>query len=124
MSTFQVFKITKSNYKFNITENKIKRPNILISLKENKNNERLIKHSKNNLKRCTKCILPETMPFIKFDEKGVCNYCLNYKSKFKKQNKEDLNLIVDKYRSKDSSECIIPFSGGRDSTLRYICSKY
>ena len=32
-----------------------------------------------NLKRCTKCILPETYPFIHFDNQGVCNYCKNYK---------------------------------------------
>ena len=31
------------------------------------------------LKRCTKCVLPETMPFIKFDNEGVCNYCKTYK---------------------------------------------
>ena len=31
------------------------------------------------LRRCTKCILPETMPFIEFDDEGVCNYCREYK---------------------------------------------
>ena len=31
------------------------------------------------LKRCSKCLLPETMPFIEFDNQGVCNYCKNYK---------------------------------------------
>ena len=31
------------------------------------------------LKRCTKCLLPETMPFIQFDDKNVCNYCKTYK---------------------------------------------
>ncbi|MFW9932660.1 MAG: hypothetical protein ACFFDR_08390, partial [Candidatus Thorarchaeota archaeon] len=30
------------------------------------------------LQRCTKCILPETFPFIEFDEEGVCNYCKSY----------------------------------------------
>ena len=29
------------------------------------------------LKRCSKCVLPETMPFIEFDEEGVCNWCQN-----------------------------------------------
>ena len=29
------------------------------------------------LKRCNRCILPETMPFISFNEEGVCNYCEN-----------------------------------------------
>lgn len=33
-----------------------------------------------NLKRCTRCLPPETMPFIKFDVEEVCNYCHNYKS--------------------------------------------
>lgn len=28
----------------------------------------------NLLRRCTRCILPETMPFITFDEEGVCNF--------------------------------------------------
>ena len=30
-----------------------------------------------NLKRCKKCVLPETMPFINFDDEGICNYCQN-----------------------------------------------
>lgn len=30
------------------------------------------------LKRCTRCVLPETMPFIEFDADGVCNYCRNH----------------------------------------------
>ena len=30
-----------------------------------------------NLKICKKCILPETYPFIKFNNEGICNYCLN-----------------------------------------------
>jgi len=27
------------------------------------------------LKRCTKCLLPETFPFIRYSSSGVCNYC-------------------------------------------------
>src|SRR4051794_34213316 len=27
------------------------------------------------LRLCTRCVLPETFPGIKFDEQGVCNYC-------------------------------------------------
>ena len=30
------------------------------------------------MKRCTKCILPETFPGIEFDEEGECNYCRDY----------------------------------------------
>jgi len=69
------------------------------------------------LRRCTKCVLPETFPFINFDSKGVCNYCHNYRLKNQPKPKEDLLRLVEKYRSKDGSpDCIIPLSGGRDST--------
>ena len=27
------------------------------------------------IKRCTKCILPSTYPFLEFDENGICNQC-------------------------------------------------
>ena len=36
----------------------------------------LQRHSK--LKRCSKCILLETYPFITFDKNGVCNFCQEY----------------------------------------------
>ena len=41
--------------------------------------EKLLEYKEHDLKRCTKCVLPETMPYINFDSKGVCNYCNNYK---------------------------------------------
>ena len=69
------------------------------------------------LKRCSKCLLPETFPFIKYDEKGVCNYCKNYKLKNQPKPIEELIELVDQYRKRDGSpDCIIPYSGGRDST--------
>jgi asparagine synthetase B (glutamine-hydrolysing) len=69
------------------------------------------------LQRCKKCILPITFPFIKFDEKGVCNYCNNYVPKNQPKSIEELKKMVEPYRSKDGSlDCLVPFSGGRDST--------
>jgi glucosamine--fructose-6-phosphate aminotransferase (isomerizing) len=74
------------------------------------------------LERCTKCILPYTFPFIKFDEKGVCNYCNHYRPlKFK--GIEQFKELCDRYRSKDGSpDCLLPFSGGRDSSyaIHYV----
>ena len=68
------------------------------------------------LKRCTKCILPETFPFIEYDEKGECNYCKNYKVKNQARSLDELRALVEPYRSKDGSpDCLVPFSGGRDS---------
>lgn len=68
------------------------------------------------LKRCTKCILPETFPFIEYDEKGECNYCKNYKKKNQARPLDELKALVEPYRSKDGTpDCLVPFSGGRDS---------
>lgn len=68
-----------------------------------------------NLKRCTKCVLPETMPFIHFDDKGVCNYCNNYKARNVPKPKEEILKLVEPYRRDNEAECIVPLSGGRDS---------
>ena len=75
-----------------------------------------------NLRRCTKCVLPETMPFIQFDIKGVCNYCNNY-TKIEQLGEENLRKMLEPFRKKDGSpDCLVTFSGGRDSSygLHYI----
>ncbi|MFY9402189.1 MAG: hypothetical protein WAQ07_02115 [Candidatus Omnitrophota bacterium] len=56
------------------------------------------------------------MPFISFDSKGVCNYCNNYKLRNNPKPKEELLRLVEPYRRKNSPDCIVPFSGGRDSS--------
>lgn len=75
----------------------------------------LLKNEVINIKRCTKCILPKTMPFIYFDEKGVCNYCNNYELRNVPKPKQELYDIVEPYRRENMDDCIVPFSGGRDS---------
>jgi glutamine---fructose-6-phosphate transaminase (isomerizing) len=74
-------------------------------------------NSIHQLRRCTKCVLPETFPFIEFDDHGVCNYCRNSKSKSKIRSFDELKSLIKPYRSKTGkTDCIVPFSGGRDST--------
>lgn len=76
-----------------------------------------------SMKRCTKCILPETMPYISFDASGVCNYCRAYKSK-ELRGKDALIAEIGKFKptEKDGPDCIVSFSGGRDSSygLHYV----
>jgi len=68
------------------------------------------------LRRCTKCVLPETYPFISFDEEGVCNYCRKYRRQ-EFLGREALESFLASYRSRDGSpDCIVGFSGGRDSS--------
>lgn len=78
--------------------------------------EKLLVYPKPTLRRCSKCILPETMPFISFDENGVCNYCLNYRTRNQPRPKEELFKLIEPFRRKSGDEVIVPFSGGRDSS--------
>ena len=87
-------------------------------LREYKSNKEKIAH----LKRCTQCLLPETFPFIEFNTHGVCNKCLEYE-KQKIKGAQALEEIVEKYRRNNGEpDCIVAFSGGRDSSysLHYI----
>lgn len=77
----------------------------------------MLEENNPNLKRCTKCILPSTMPFISFDEKGVCNYCNNYVLRNKPKPLQQLIELVEPYKRSDHVDCIVPFSGGRDSCM-------
>jgi hypothetical protein len=74
------------------------------------------------LKRCTKCLLPETFPYIDFDEKGVCNYCNNYHIINYQGNKALIQIAESNRRKDGKPECLVPFSGGRDSSyaLHYV----
>tara|TARA_Y100000589_G_scaffold328828_1_gene373808 strand:- start:262 stop:2202 length:1941 start_codon:yes stop_codon:yes gene_type:complete len=77
----------------------------------------LIDHTSNSedLKRCSKCILPSTYPYMDFDSNGVCRYCRNFKS-FKVKGHQKLNEELNKYRSNNNkNDCIVALSGGRDS---------
>jgi glucosamine--fructose-6-phosphate aminotransferase (isomerizing) len=76
------------------------------------------------LRRCTRCVLPETMPFIEFDNEGVCNYCHGYQ-KQAPLGPDALKEFVEKYRRTDGRpDCLVTLSGGRDSSfsLHYIKS--
>jgi len=67
------------------------------------------------LRRCQKCLLPETFPFIEYDDLDICNYCHGYKLRNDPKPIEKLFNIVEPYRRKHGNDCIVPFSGGRDS---------
>ena len=76
------------------------------------------------MKRCTECILPETYPGINFDEKGLCNYC-NYfraskemRGSLKENLKEQFYVLIAEAKKKSEKyDCIVCYSGGKDSTF-------
>lgn len=72
------------------------------------------------LRRCSRCVLPETFPFIEFDDRGVCNYCRNYVLKYDPvrlpEQRTKLLATLDTYRRTGGQpEVLVPLSGGRDS---------
>ena len=68
-----------------------------------------------DLRRCKRCVLPHTFPYISFDTDGVCNYCNNYVVRNQPKPIDDLKALLEPYRRNGQPDCIIPFSGGRDS---------
>jgi hypothetical protein len=88
---------------------------------------------KNNddVKRCARCILPESLPSVHLDENGVCNHCRIFDSLMedwnanKSRRKDELNSIVDQVKQADHKyDCLVTLSGGKDSTFAlYLMAK-
>lgn len=77
------------------------------------------------MKYCKKCVMPDTKPDLMLDEEGVCNACRAFENRKVidwNKRKEDLVKLLAKYKSKDQNnwDCIIPVSGGKDSTYQVI----
>lgn len=85
------------------------------------------------IKYCKKCLFPETKPDLSFNDEGVCSACIASAEKnigidWKKRAK-DFEEIVNFYKKPVGEigyDCIIPVSGGKDSTyqayfMKYVC---
>lgn len=69
--------------------------------------------------------MPNTKPGLELDAEGVCNACRNYEHRKQvdwDKRKSELLQILDKYRQPDGNnwDCIVPVSGGKDSTYQVI----
>lgn len=82
------------------------------------------------MKTCTRCGLPETYETIEFDANGVCNICRQQEFKQGRidwgARKNMLDDLVAEYKGKYDYDCLVPFSGGKDSTftLYYLVKEY
>lgn len=80
---------------------------------------------------CSKCLLPSTLSGIHFDEQGVCNHCRDYERNFsqwdtiKERKENELMQIFEKAKKlKRPYDCLVPLSGGKDSTYAlYLATK-
>jgi N-acetyl sugar amidotransferase len=78
---------------------------------------------------CKKCILPDSRPNLIIDEDGICNACrgTDYKVDINwEERHEQLLEIFDKVKKNNTGyDCIIPVSGGKDSTWQVMkCKEY
>jgi hypothetical protein len=84
-----------------------------------------------NIVRCSRCILPDTLSTITFDEDGVCNHCRKYDDDFKdwdlikdRREREFVEILEKAKKLGRPYDCLVPLSGGKDSTYAlYLCTK-
>ncbi len=73
------------------------------------------------MKFCTNCVIPETAESHSFDKNDKCSVCNQIEIKREKINWEernkDFNFLIKKYKGKQLYDCIVPFSGGKDSVF-------
>jgi hypothetical protein len=75
------------------------------------------------VRRCNKCIMPETAKGIKFDENGLCQLCKEPKE-FVAKGEEALRKEIFEYvTGRPEYDCIVPVSGGRDSSYALYYAK-
>lgn len=77
------------------------------------------------LKYCNRCVMPDTKPDLFLDDDGICNACRSYERRAEidwESRKEELMRVLERYRRRDGSnwDCIVPVSGGKDSTYQVI----
>lgn len=74
---------------------------------------------------CKRCVMPDTKPDLWMDAEGVCSACRNYENRSAvdwEARRQSLEAILERYRSKDGQnwDCVIPVSGGKDSTYQVV----
>ncbi|MBF0164650.1 MAG: N-acetyl sugar amidotransferase [Magnetococcales bacterium] len=82
-----------------------------------------------NLHYCVRCCMPETQEGVAFDELGICRACQSAEQKIHidwTARERDLRTILEQAKSKagNNYDCIIPISGGKDSTFQlYVLTR-
>lgn len=75
------------------------------------------------LRYCSRCCMPETNEGIRFDELGICQACQSQEQKIHinwVEREKELRALLERYKTQagNSYDCIIPISGGKDSTFQ------
>lgn len=72
---------------------------------------------------CIRCCMPETLEGVSFDEMGICQACQSSEQKIHinwVERENELRRILDEAKTKSGNnyDCIVPISGGKDSTFQ------
>ena len=74
------------------------------------------------MKYCNRCLLPDTKPDLSFED-GVCSACLNFERRKEidwDKRRHELIAELLSHQTDSDYDCIIPVSGGKDSTYQTI----
>ena len=74
---------------------------------------------------CKNCFYPSTKPDLEFNKDGICNACVSFANRKKinwEKREKDFRKIVSVVKKKriGDYDCIVPVSGGKDSTWQVI----
>jgi len=76
------------------------------------------------LRYCTRCVMPDSKPDLFFDDDGVCAACTAFERRASinwSDRAVELERLLSRFRSTDGYwDCIVPVSGGKDSTFQVI----
>lgn len=76
------------------------------------------------MRRCSRCVLPETYPNTSFDEQGVCNHCVNHQDPVPIAQEVLLRHLERAKKKSRRYDALVPLSGGKDSTyVLYLATK-
>ncbi len=77
------------------------------------------------LSYCKRCVMPDSKPDLQLDEEGICNACRSYENRRTidwDARQSELSQLLEKHRNPNGSnwDCIVPVSGGKDSTYQVV----
>lgn len=70
------------------------------------------------MKRCVKCLMPDTKPGLILDKEGVCQACRHHENRKNidwRARFHALEQICHGHRGAGEYDCVVPVSGGKDS---------
>jgi len=80
------------------------------------------------MRRCARCVLPETFPGISYDDEGVCNFCRSFRGRKRldrsiEKYRRRFEKLLDEHRRVGGYDCLMAYSGGKDSTYTLVVLK-